>query len=81
MESLREDRSYTGRLMLCEEQMQARDDHKTQTNIELAYHYSIGVSKRMVTPLTCTHQNNTNQHKNSTKRVGPITLERRGLLN
>ena len=34
MESLRGDGSYTGRLMLCEGLVKARDEHISQTNTE-----------------------------------------------
>ena len=49
MESLREDGSFTGGLMLCEGLVQAREEHILQTNIEPVYYFHIGVPGYIVT--------------------------------
>ena len=61
-ESLREDGSYRGGLMLCEGLVQARDEHMSQTNIAPVHYYHIGVPE---------HIGNSLQNLNTTKR--PIT--------
>ena len=49
MESLREDGSFTGGLMLCEGLVQAREEYILQTNIEPVYYFHIGVPGYIVT--------------------------------
>ena len=53
MKSLSVDRSYTGGLMLCVKFMQARDEHLSQTNIELAYYYHVGALKQIDSTPCC----------------------------
>ena len=52
MESLREDTSYMGELMVCEGLLQARHKHMSQTNIEPVYFILLVPQNHWVTPYT-----------------------------